>query len=169
MYWKTHGRTAARLALPMALWVCAAGAHAQASSGEAPPTPTEAASAPATALPKVEIRARRAPAVAGSSSLTGDELRSVPGTTGDPMKALQSLPGVAVTDDSSSAPAIRGSRPSDNAYYIDFLPVGYLFHVGGLVSVVHSDLVTRFDLYSAAFGPEYDDVTGAVLDVSRSL
>ncbi|MBC7956106.1 MAG: TonB-dependent receptor, partial [Cytophagales bacterium] len=100
------------------------------------------------------------------SVLTGDELRTVPGTGGDTMKALQSLPGVAVSDDSSSAPAIRGSRPNDNAYYIDFLPVGYLFHVGGLVSVVHSELVSRFELYSAAFGPEYRDAIGAVLDVT---
>ncbi|MEY4563690.1 MAG: hypothetical protein RLZZ618_2967 [Pseudomonadota bacterium] len=98
--------------------------------------------------------------------MTGDELRRVPGTMGDPMKALQSLPGVALANDSSSAPVIRGSRPSDNSYVIDFLPVGYLFHVGGLVSTVHSDLVSNFELYSSAFGPESDDVTGSVLDVT---
>jgi hypothetical protein len=71
-----------------------------------------------------------------------------------------------VADDSSSAPAVRGSRPDDNLYYVDFLPVGYLFHMGGLVSTVHSDLVRQFELYSAAFGPEYGDAIGAVLDVT---
>jgi hypothetical protein len=98
--------------------------------------------------------------------MSGDELRSVPGTAGDTMKALQALPGVAVADDSSAAPAVRGSRPNDNLYYVDFLPVGYLFHMGGLVSTLNSDLVQQFELYSAAFGAEYGDAIGAVLDVS---
>ncbi len=131
-----------------------------------PVAPAPAASQAATTLPPVEITSRRPASPASRTVLTGDELRTVPGTAGDTMKALQSLPGVAVADDSSSEPAVRGSRPSDNAYYIDFLPVGYLFHVGGLVSVVHSELVNQFELYSAAFGPEYADVIGAVLDVN---
>lgn len=123
------------------------------------------ASAPASLEP-VRVTATRAKSQVSRSTVSGEELRRVPGTMGDPMKALQSLPGVAVPDDSNSAPAIRGSRPSDNAYYVDFLPVGYLFHVGGLVSTVHSDLVSQFELYSSAFGPEYDNVTGSVLDVT---
>ncbi len=132
----------------------------------APEAPASAASPPTTSLPPVEITSRRPASPASRTVLSGDELRTVPGTGGDTMKALQSLPGVAVSSDSSSEPAVRGSRPDDNAYYIDFLPVGYLFHVGGLVSVVHSDLVNQFELYSAAFGPEYADVIGAVLDVN---
>lgn len=132
----------------------------------APEAPASAASPAATTLAPVEITSRRPASPASRTVLTGDELRTVPGTAGDTMKALQSLPGVATSSDSSSEPAVRGSRPNDNAYYIDFLPVGYLFHVGGLVSVVHSDLVNQFELYSAAFGPEYADVIGAVLDVS---
>ncbi len=131
-----------------------------------PVAPAAAASQATTTLPPVEITSRRPASPASRTVLTGDELRTVPGTAGDTMKALQSLPGVAMSSDTSSAPAVRGSRPNDNAYYIDFLPVGYVFHVGGLVSVVHSQLVTQFELYSAAFGPEYADVIGAVLDVN---
>lgn len=161
----------------VAAWVLAAAAPvalAQTSAPAAPPAPTaaevpaapaSAASPSATTLPQVEITSRRPANPASRTVLSGDELRTVPGTAGDTMKALQSLPGVAMSSDASSEPAVRGSRPDDNAYYIDFLPVGYLFHVGGLVSVVHSDLVNQFELYSAAFGPEYADVTGAVLDV----
>lgn len=151
-----------------ALMWCAATVQVQAQPvADAPLPATSAASQPAAAtLPPVEITSRRPASPAGRSVLSGDELRSVPGTGGDTMKALQSLPGVAVSDDSSSAPAVRGSRPNDNAYYVDFLPVGYLFHVGGLVSVLHSDLVNQFELHSAAFGPEYADAIGAVLDVT---
>jgi hypothetical protein len=76
------------------------------------------------------------------------------------------LPGIAVVDDASSEPAVRGSRPSDNAYVVDFLPVGYLFHVGGFASVFNPDLIRRFDVYSAAWSPEYPNVVGAVFDLS---
>lgn len=136
------------------------------AQGEVAPPPAAAASQPAAQLPRVEITTRSERIPTSRSVMTGDELRSVPGTGGDPMKALQALPGVAVADDSSSEPAVRGSRPNDNLYYVDFLPVGYLFHMGGLVSTVHSELVQQFDLYSAAFGPEYGDAIGAVLDVT---
>ena len=166
-------------ALPRAVWgaVCVmacATAQAQVVPQPAPAASAPAASAPAAdttptpthKLPRVEITTRSTRVVNSRSLMTGDELRSVPGTAGDTMKALQALPGVAVADDSSAAPAVRGSRPDDNLYYVDFLPVGYLFHMGGLVSTVHSNLVRQFELYSAAFGPEYGDAIGAVLDVN---
>lgn len=160
-------------ALPRAVWaaVCllalgAARAQAAAPEPAAPAAAPEPASPAVTTLPRVVITNRSERAPTSRSVMSGDELRTVPGSGGDTMKALQALPGVAVADDSSAAPAVRGSRPDDNLYYVDFLPVGYLFHMGGLVSTVHSDLVRQFELYSAAFGPEYGDAIGAVLDVS---
>ncbi|MBL0350443.1 MAG: hypothetical protein IPP68_08715 [Elusimicrobia bacterium] len=46
--------------------------------------------------------------------VTKEDLRLVPGTQGDPLKVLQSLPGVAVGSDGSSDPAVRGTAPIDN-------------------------------------------------------
>jgi hypothetical protein len=159
---------------PTSLWLLAAwglslGTLAHGLTDPAAPLarPVEAsASAPATQLPAVVVKGRSQRPIGSRQVLTRDEIRTVPGTAGDAMKALQALPGVASTDDSSSAPAVRGARPVDNLYYVDFLPVGYLFHMGGLVSTLHTDLVQRFDLYSAVYGPEYGDAIGAVLDVN---
>lgn len=128
--------------------------------------PAPAAATPVTTLERVEIKGRRDMPPAGRTSLSGSELQRMPGAGSDPMKAIQSLPGIVVNDDSSSEPAVRGARPGDNAYLVDFLPVGYVFHVGGLTSVFHPDLVRRFDLSSAAFGAESPDVVGAVFDIT---
>lgn len=125
-----------------------------------------AASAVPKQLPPVVVRGFRTPTQGSYISLEGAEAAQVPGAGSDAIKALQSLPGVVSTNDASSEPAVRGSRPSDNAYVVDFIPVGYLFHAGGLISVLPGDLVKSFDLHSAAFGPQFADVTGAVLDVS---
>ncbi len=156
-------------------FVCASGlgtANGQTTGPAAPvspPAPATAASAPAAAKPPaetIEIKGARFRDRPGKTSLSGTELSRIPGTGGDPMKALQSLPGVTTTDDSNSEPAVRGARPGDNAYFVDFLPVGYLFHLGGFASVFNADLIRRFSMSSAAWSPEYGNAVGAVFDVA---
>lgn len=117
------------------------------------------------ATERVEIVGDRFREQAGKTSLGGAELARVPGAGGDPMRAIQTLPGVAALDDGSGEPAVRGSRPSDNAYVVDFLPVGYLFHLGGFTSVLNPDLIQRFSMSSAAWTPDHASVVGAVFDV----
>jgi outer membrane receptor for ferrienterochelin and colicin len=114
----------------------------------------------------ITIKSQKVRNAAGKLTITGEELRSAPGSFGDPMKAVQSLPGVATTDDASGQPAIRGARPSDNLYYVDFLPIGYLFHLGGFASVFNADLIRKFDLATGAWSPEYGDAVGAIFDVN---
>ncbi len=90
-------------------------------------------------------------------------LISVPGAGNDPLRALESLPGVVFNHNGGSAPAIRGSSPQENAYYLDFLPVGYLFHVDGS-SILRDDLTEEFTLYNASFPSRYNKATGGVID-----
>jgi outer membrane receptor protein involved in Fe transport len=104
--------------------------------------------------------------IIGKNSLNGEELAKMPGSSGDPLKGIQNLPGIASNNDGDGGAAVRGARPSDNAYYVDSMPVGYLFHMGGFVSVFNADLIRRFDLYSAAWSPQYGDVIGGVFDIS---
>ncbi len=121
---------------------------------------------PGITIPEIVVRAERNPENLSKTILAGEELRLVAGARGDPILALTALPGVSFSE---GAPAIRGSRPEDNIYIVDFLPVGYLFHMGGLVSTINGDLVEDFHLYKSAFGPELyvaDDVTGSAIDVT---
>ena len=121
---------------------------------------------PAGAATEIVVRPAPEETTPGRTRISAEELRSVPGSFGDPLRGLQSLPGVAVVNDGAIAPAIRGSRPEDNIYYVDGIPAGRLFHVGGLISTLYPDLVSRFDLYSAAFGAQFGNATGAVIDVA---
>jgi len=131
-------------------------------TGTAPPDLAFYLTPPVT-LEEVVVSAERNPNRVSKTVIKGEELRQVAGSSGDPLRALQSLPGVAVT--SGGAPAIRGSGPGDNYYYADSIPVGKLFHLG-LVSVFNGDLIDNFNIYSAAFAPYYDNVTGAILDIT---
>lgn len=115
---------------------------------------------------EIVVYRARDPSRVSKTVITAEVLRTIPGSGSDPLRGLQAFPGVITGSDVSSAPAIRGSRPEDNLYFVDDLPVGYLFHLGGVVSVFNGDLVDNFNLYASAFGPEYGDVTGAVIDVA---
>ncbi|MBI4808697.1 MAG: TonB-dependent receptor [Nitrosomonadales bacterium] len=131
--------------------------------GAVSPTPVFYLRAPVT-LGEMVVTAQRAPERVSKSVISGKTLRRLAGSSGDPLRGLQSLPGVA-TVNGSSAPAVRGSGPGDNAYYVDDLYVGKLFHYGA-ISVFNADLIEDFNLYAAAFSPHYGNVTGAVIDVA---
>ncbi|MBI5006088.1 MAG: TonB-dependent receptor [Nitrosomonadales bacterium] len=133
------------------------------AQGAASPAPVFYLRVPET-LGEMVVTAQRAPERVSKSVISGKTLRQLAGSSGDPLRGLQSLPGVA-TVNGSSAPAVRGSGPGDNAYYVDDLYIGKLFHYGA-ISVFNADLIEGFDLYAAAFSPHYGNVTGAVIDVA---
>jgi hypothetical protein len=95
-------------------------------------------------------------------TLEAEELSDMPGTQNDPIKAVIALPGVLTNDDFDTGVALRGTRPNDNRYYLDFLPTGYLFHLTGL-SVVDGDMVAQLRLLSAGFGVTYQGVVGGII------
>ncbi len=167
---KTQGRQPAWLVLGVSLGCTVLpglvrAAEADESKAQKPPPASKGEPAPRAAetLPPVVVQSAR-PALS-KQVLSGAELGRVAGAGNDPMRALQALPGVVAASDSDAAPAIRGSRPGDNLYYVDFLPVGYAFHLGGYLSTVHGDLVQQFELHTGAFGPEFGDVNGGIVDI----
>ncbi|GAB1261958.1 TonB-dependent receptor plug domain-containing protein [Aurantivibrio plasticivorans] len=91
-------------------------------------------------------------------------LLNVAGAGFDPLAALLSLPGVTFASDYSSEPAVRGSAPDDNGYYVDGVPARYVFHIFGH-SIFNHNLIHSFDLYPAAFSSQYSNATGAIIDV----
>lgn len=115
-------------------------------------------------LREMVVTAPRSPDQVSKAVISGKTLRSIPGAGNDPLAGLQAMPGVVAVN-GTSAPAIRGSGPRDNAYYVDGMVIGKLFHYGSL-SVFNPDLIEDFNLHSAAFSPHYGDVTGAVIDVA---
>lgn len=93
-----------------------------------------------------------------------EQLLNVAGAGVDPLSAILSLPGVTFASDYSSEPAVRGSAPDDNGYYVDMIPARYIFHLFGN-SIFNHNLIHSFDLYPAAFASHYSNATGAIIDV----
>lgn len=87
-----------------------------------------------------------------------------PGSLGDPLMAVFSLPGVLSEGDGGGAPAVRGSSPSDNLYRVDGAPAGYVFHAFS-TSIFNENIIQDFQLFSAGFGPSYGGAIGGVFDI----
>ncbi|OIQ00739.1 MAG: hypothetical protein AUK35_02535 [Zetaproteobacteria bacterium CG2_30_46_52] len=98
--------------------------------------------------------------------LNTQELRNAPGSQGDPIKVLQTLPGVVTTNGSSTGQVyMRGSAPQENTYQANNLPVGYLYHWGGTQSVINPALVKDFNVFLGGFPVEYGDFLGGAIDI----
>lgn len=96
------------------------------------------------------------------------ELKGVAGTQGDPLGAIKTLPGVVSASGGqgrSSGFFVRGSNANENLTWIDGLPVGYIYHVGGFYSILNPDLIDNFKTHLGGFGVEYGDRLGGVVDV----
>jgi TonB family protein len=101
----------------------------------------------------------------GLRTLGTDEIRRVPGTSGDALRAVESMPGVGRPPLGLGLFIIRGSPPDDTIVLLEDLPVPLPYHLGGLATVVASDLVEGIDFHPGSFGPEYGRVAGGVVQI----
>ncbi len=111
----------------------------------------------------IEVTSKRNQANSEMTEQT-EQLMSVAGIGNDPLSAVYSLPGIVYAGGDTGSPAVRGSSPDDNAFYIDDMPVGYIFHLFG-DSIFNENLIQDFALHPAAFGSEYGNATGGIFDV----
>jgi TonB family protein len=143
----------------------------------APTPPPERADAtepttPSTPSPEVEeppeeinVRGEKEEREAPKRSLDREELRTMPGVNGDPLRAVTSLPGVARAPAFSDVFVVRGSSPAGSAAFLDgsFLPRP--FHFGGLASVVPAEMIDRIDFFPGNFAARYGRVDGGLVDI----
>jgi TonB family protein len=99
-------------------------------------------------------------------SLQSREAKRVPGFSGDAVKAVQALPGVARPVFGSTEIVLRGADWDDNKYYIDGVEVPYLWHDLGNNSVINSNIIDNVELFPSSFGAKYGDALGGVINVN---
>ncbi|MCZ6677138.1 MAG: TonB-dependent receptor [Candidatus Poribacteria bacterium] len=114
---------------------------------------------------EILVTAQRFPPTVSQQSLQRLDIKRVPGTAGDALRALQVLPGIGVANDFSGELYIRGGAPEDNIFYFDRTPLGYPYHFGGLVSTISSEVIERIDVYAGGFGAEFGADSQAVIDI----
>lgn len=105
------------------------------------------------------------PTTVSRQSVQALEIKRIPGTAGDALRALPALPSITVANDFNGALYIRGGAPEDNVFYLDRSPIGYPYHFGGLVSTLSSEVIERIDVYAGGFGAEFGADAQAIIDI----
>lgn len=98
-------------------------------------------------------------------SLKLKDFISMPGSGGDPLKAVQNLPGIARPPAFAANVIIQGSAAADTRYTIDGHEVPIIFHFGGLSSVVIPEGLDRVDYLAAGYGSEWGRANGGLVGV----
>lgn len=136
-------------------------------------TTWDVALTPATAeLGTVTVQSERtagsANVEAGFQRIRAEDIAIVPApdVTGDLANYLVSLPGIVASGDRGGQLFVRGGDPSQNAVFLDGIPVFQPFHVLGFYSAFPADLLQNADVYAGGFDSRYGGVLSSVLDVT---
>ncbi len=129
-----------------------------------PPPPAGAATpAPAATGTPVEVVVQGDRTPPSGQSFNAGQARFVPGTFGDPLRAVETLPGIAPTASGLPYFYVRGAPPANTGYFIDGIPVPLLFHIGPGPSVVAPGVLDHVDLYQGPAPVRYGRYVGGVI------
>ncbi|MFO0635396.1 MAG: TonB-dependent receptor [Nannocystaceae bacterium] len=112
----------------------------------------------------VAQKPRRAEAPQSSNTaLTREEIATMPGTQGDPLRAIQSLPGVGRSPAGLGMIVLRGAAPNQSRVFYGEHPIPRAFHVLGFSSVMQADVLDGLDVQPSTFGARWGYATGGVV------
>jgi TonB family protein len=115
---------------------------------------------------EVIIRGERPPREVTRRTLQRREIERIPGTSGDALRSIQSLPGVARPPGLAGLLIVRGSAPEETGTFIDGAQIPLIYHFGGLSSVVPTELLDQLDFYPGNFSVRYGRFRGGIVDAA---
>ncbi|MBQ8957212.1 MAG: TonB-dependent receptor [Bacteroidales bacterium] len=121
-------------------------------------------------LQSVEISATRIERKTNFNTLTLnaksiDQLPTL-GSRPDIIKAAQQLPGIEAATEASSLMIVRGGNPGENLYMLDNVPLSYVNHLGGFMSVFNSEMINTMDIYKGGFLARYGGKLSSIVDLT---
>ena len=108
---------------------------------------------------------RRAPGAASQVRLRGQELTHVPGTFGEPLRVVATLPGVAHTPYGLGFFLVRGASFQNTGFLVDGFPVPLLYHLGAGPAILSSRLVSQLDFYPGGYPVAFGRYSAGIISL----
>lgn len=127
---------------------------------------------------KVEVRSGHFPTneslPVSDVTLGRGQIHSTPGTGGDVLRVINTLPGVTNASAEFADLIVRGGAVGENQTFIDNIPVGDFTYFtdaydngrGGRISILAPDTVERLEFSAGGFGVRYGDRMSSALDIT---
>ncbi len=90
-----------------------------------------------------------------------------PGALDNVYRTLQTLPGVAATEEFGSRLAVRGGSPDQNLTMMDGVEIHDPYRLFGLTSAFNPETIQRFELATGGFSVKYGDRLSSVLVIEN--
>jgi hypothetical protein len=126
---------------------------------------------PGLELPEVlikgnDIAADKRPEI-GVTSIPVKQIRALPALGGesDIMRALQLMPGIKSGNEGTSGLYVRGGSPDQNLILLDDVPLYYVNHIGGFVSIFNTDAINTVKLIRGGFPAHYSSRLSSIVDI----
>jgi|GEM_PF-2393925 hypothetical protein len=119
---------------------------------------------------EITVTAKREPvhvtAAVSKTDITRTEIARTASTFNDPLRVIQTLPGVAAESDASARPIVRGGEPKETRVFLDDISLLQPYHFGGGRSMFNELAMDKMTLYKSGFPAEYSNATSALLTVN---
>lgn len=120
-----------------------------------------------------EVFAENNEQIVSNTTLNREEIRQTPGSGGDPLRVINSLPAVSAASGEFADLIVRGGTAEENLTFIDNIPVADFTYFtdrydggrGGRASILAPDVFDTLEFSAGGFGVRYGDKLSSALDV----
>ena len=114
---------------------------------------------------EIVVKGKKEESVVTRYVLEQRTLETVPGTFGDPVRVVETLPGFARAPFGAGVLVIRGSLPTQSRTYIDGIEVPILLHFLGGPSIISASFMDSIEYYPGSFPVKYGDAVAGMINV----
>ena len=122
-----------------------------------------------TALEKADasivVEAERETSEVSVKTLSADQIQYLPGSSGDVVRAIQNLPGIARAPSGIGQLIIRGTAPEDSSFFVDGSPAPEIFHFAGLTTVLSTSNIESVQYLPGNYSVRYGRQLGGLVDI----
>src|SRR3569623_240441 len=99
--------------------------------------------------------------------ISEQELVKTPGSLGDPLRVIESLPGVSSVAWPAPVYAVRGSNPGNTGFFLDGVRMPALFHMALGPSVIHPYFLSGLDFFPGGYPAKYGRYAAGIVTAER--
>ncbi|MFO0649044.1 MAG: TonB-dependent receptor plug domain-containing protein [Polyangiales bacterium] len=140
----------------------------QVSAAQPPPHVDVAPEVEASDVGEVILRVRRRRRTAAATRADASVARQLPGTQGDAVRVVESLPGIGRSTFGSGELVVWGASPDMSRVYVDGVPIPLLFHGSGLRSTLNGFFVGGIELTPGSYGAEYGRALAGMVQIDTA-
>ncbi|OGJ91754.1 MAG: hypothetical protein A2268_08020 [Candidatus Raymondbacteria bacterium RifOxyA12_full_50_37] len=101
----------------------------------------------------------------GSVPISRKEIERSAGVMNDPVRVLQTLPGVSATSDLNSRPVVRGGDVLETRVALDGIPLLQPYHFGGFKSIFNASAMEKMTLHRDEMPAQFHNALSAITAV----